>query len=133
MKTKFIEAVSDFNWGKFMVAQFTEEEWERRSAHPVDHQPLLKHRGWTNQHIIVFDIQTGEGGIFRATPTACPAYDLNEHRIWVCPMFEPFLCWLYRQDLADLDKLPNLIAIPPEIAKEHAAFRGYRRPGPAEG
>lgn len=54
-------------------------------------------------------------------------HDLDKHRVWVCPLYEPFLNWLYAQDLADLDKLPDLVDIPDAEFQMH----GYRRPGPA--
>lgn len=86
METKFIEAMNradgqPFNWGKFMVARFTGDEWRRRS------------------------------------------HDLNEkHKIWVCPLYEPFLEWLYRQDVRDLGKLPDHVTL-----EAPAALWGYRR------
>ena len=56
--------------------------------------------------------------------------DLNKRKIWVCPLFEPFLEWLYRhvhdkegdwwQDLPRVVELPDA---PFEIY-------GHRRPGP---
>jgi hypothetical protein len=46
------------------------------------------------------------------------------------PLFEPFLTWLYQQDLADLDKLPDFVEIDEKIAPFSMA--GYRRPGPED-
>lgn len=123
MKIKMMEATNGpLNWGKFMVMQFT-EEWGLKSAVSPG-TPLLSGRGWGPQHFVVFDLQTGEGGVFRHGGSA--SSDLKKHAIWVCPLFEPFLEWLYAQDLSDLDKLPAHIDLP------EAEFRmsGYRRPGP---
>lgn len=98
MKTKFIEATdaTEFNWGKFMVCRFDAGEWARQSE--MDKRSLLLARGWTHAHVLVVDLETGEGAIFRSGGHA--RADLNEkHQIWVCPMFEWFLTWLYQQDL----------------------------------
>jgi hypothetical protein len=79
--TKFVEATNGpRNWGKFMVARFTAEEWSRRSV--VDpERGLIAGRGWTTQHLLVWDLQTGEGAIFR--PGGSARYDLRKHQIWV--------------------------------------------------
>jgi hypothetical protein len=54
-------------------------------------------------------------------------YDLNKHQIWVCPLFEPFLEWLYKQpQLYDLTALPDHI----DLADAPFALAGYRRNGP---
>lgn len=123
MKRRFVEVTNGpCNWGKFMVAQFDEEDWSYRSR--VDEgTPLLSRRGLSRHHLLVVDLQTGEGALFRKGGVA--RIDLNNHRIWVCPMFEPFLKWLYEQ--------PDPMAIPAHVdfPDEPGAFRGYRRPGPA--
>jgi len=99
------------NWGKFMLGRFTKEEWARRSE--VDGQ-LLRVRGWSPDHLLVLDLETGEGSIFR--PGGHAGADLMKHAIWVCPLFPHFLAWLYEQDLSDLSKLPGIVEIP------HAEF-----------
>lgn len=122
MKTKFIEVTQPehLNWGKFMLARFDAEEWARRSA--LAEGSLLRGRGWGPEHLLIVDLQTGEGAVFRQGGSA--RNDLNKRKIWVCPMFEPFLEWLYKQNTDDLDALPGYveIAAPSETA-------GYRRPG----
>jgi hypothetical protein len=123
VKTKFIEVTNGpQNWGKFLVMR-PEEEWEYKSVLQPDFR-LLSHIGWAPNHIIVFDLQTCEGAAFR--PGGYAKADLNKHRIWVCPMFEPFLEWLYKQEVSDLDALPAHVDLP------DAEFQmsGYRRPGP---
>jgi hypothetical protein len=124
VETKFIEATNgEQNWGKFMIGRFTPEEWANRSA--IDPRfSLIAGRGWSRDHIMVFDLQTGEGAIFK--PGGHAPNDLRKHAIWVCPMFEPFLEWLYQQDLTDLTALPAHVDIP-EAA---FSFSGYRREGP---
>lgn len=125
MKIKFVEATNGIaNWGKFIVARFDEAEWARRSAiEPT--QGLIGGRGWTRDHILVLDLQTGEGAIFR--PGGCAEADLEKHRIFVCPLFQPFLEWLYQQ--------PDPLGIPDHVDLPDAPFewRGHRRPGPQEG
>jgi hypothetical protein len=125
MKTKIIEATNGpQNWGKFMLGRF-DAEWQYRSAvADTPYGSLLRGVGWTGEHLLVLDLQTGEGAIFRAG--GCAPADLDKHRIWVCPLFEPFLTWLYTQDLADLDALPAHVDLP----EAEFAWQGYRRPGP---
>jgi hypothetical protein len=125
MQSKFIEATNGpQNWGKFMVGRFTQEEWMTRSAVEPE-RGLIAGRGWSRDHLLVVDLQTGEGAIFR--PGGVAGYDLNKHAIWVCPLFEPFLTWLYEQDLSDLDALPAYVDLP----DAEFMMSGYRRPGPA--
>lgn len=127
MKTILIEANGNGgNWGKFLVARFT-NEWDHVSAIERESRglvlPLLCAVGWGKDALLVLDLQTGEGSIFR--PGGCAKADLNKHKIWVCPLFEPFLTWLYRQDLTDIETLPRVIEL------EHGLeLSGYRRSGP---
>lgn len=134
MITKFIEATdgTHFNWGKFAVCRFTEEEWARRSAlsdttavsesgRPTARK-LLPSLGWSTGHVLVVDLATGEGSLF--WPKGLASADLNEkHQIWVCPMFEPFLGWLYAQDLSNLEALPGLV----NLGDVPTSMQGYRR------
>jgi hypothetical protein len=124
MQTKIIEATNRINWGKFLLGRF-DSEWERQSE--VDGRPLLRSLGWSPAapHLWVLDLQTGEGAYFQAAPYGHAKHDLNKHRIWVCPLFEPFLTWVYVQDLTDLDKLPSMVELP----GAESAIYGYRRPG----
>lgn len=124
MQVKIIEATNvdagGINWGKFMLCRF-DTEWEHRSVVGGD-RPLLRSLGWGPEHLWVMDLQTGEGALFR--PGGFAAADLNtKHQIWVCPMFEPFLTWLYQQDLKDITKLPDLV----KIADPTSSLSGYRR------
>lgn len=129
MKTKFVEVTDEtsFNWGKMLVGRFDQDEWHRRSemmfATDGSETSLLGTRGWSREHIIVLDLETGEGCIFR--PGGLASADLTKHRVWVCPMFEPFLGWLYKQDLSDLEKIPSKV----NLGKVPTAMAGYRRPG----
>ena len=121
MKTRLIEVYNDFNFGKFLVGRFDEAEWSRRSA--VDGFPLLGGRGWSHNHLLIVDLATGEGAIF--LPGGKASYDLNQkHQIWVCLLYEPFLSWLYTQDLIDLDALPEKLYL-----EAPTGLAGYRREG----
>ena len=127
MITKIIEAVQSKtryeNWGKFLVMK-PDVEWERRSeVDMLNNSPLLRQRGWGPDHVWVLDLETGEGGYF--SPGGVARADLKKHQIWVCPLFEPFLTWLYLQDLSDISKLPDLVELP----DAEFEFRGYRRQG----
>jgi hypothetical protein len=131
MKTHIIEVTSarEFKWGKFMLMQF-DSEWEYRSKLPeAGSYPLLRAIGVGRDGVGVLDLQTGEGAIFYPRKSAMPSADLQKHRIWVCPMYEPFLGWLYQQDLAYIKALPHLVRLGPE-ADRHCAMQGYRRKGP---
>lgn len=125
MQRYWFETVNALNWGKFMVCQFEGADFtEPAMVDDLMHQGLLRGRGWSPQHLLVVDLQTGEGAVF--LPGGLARADLRKHRIWVCPMFEAFLEWLYVQDLSDLRALPRVIELP-EAPMSHA---GYRRPGP---
>src|SRR3990167_2708143 len=122
MQTTFIEVTNGpRNWGKFCVAKFDAAEWARRSA-VVPETTLVGDRGWTSDHVLVLDLQTGEGAMF--LPGGLASADLEKHKIWVCPLFEPFLEWLYQQ--------PDPMQIPAHLDLPDAEFRlaGHRRPGP---
>lgn len=132
MRTKIIEVTNGFNWGKFLIGEF-DTEWGLKSEIPLDpsiealNMPLLNQLGWARgQYFLVLDLQTGEGAIFN--PVGSARHDLNgKHKIWVCPMFEPFLLWLYEQPM-DLDKLPTVVNFTEQEAP--SAMYGYRRGGP---
>lgn len=125
MQSKIIEATNrdagGLNWGKFMVCRFTVDEWAYRSI--IGERALLHTVGWTRDHLFVIDLQTGEGAMFR--PGGLAVADLNRHRIWVCPMFEPFLKWLYNQDLSNVELLPPVV----QIDDPTSDLYGYRHLG----
>lgn len=128
MKTAFVEATqpSNFNHGKFLVGVFEPDEWARLTTLGMAGVALLDYTGWTREHIYVLDLATGEGAIFK--PGGFAKADLNKHKIWVCPMFEPFLTWLYR---FIRDNPANWFSVLPselEIEAE-ASMYGYRRAG----
>lgn len=123
METKFIEVTSPSgNWGKFALLRF-DQEWSVPSQISECSFSLLRNLGWTPEHIWVLDLQTGEGAFFR--PGGLASADLGKHAIWVCPLYEGFLTWLYLQDLSDLDHLPEWVNLDAPFA-----MSGYRRPGP---
>jgi hypothetical protein len=128
MKTKVIEASQSLkhgpNWGKFLVGRLElDVEFKRESV--VDPgRPLLAgqcHR--EPGDLLVLDLQTGEGAMFR--PRAFQPSDLAKHRIWVCPLYEPFLVWLMAQDLRDLTALPDFV----ELSGAEEALYGHHRGG----
>lgn len=132
MKTRIIEGTNQTNYGKFMLGWFDAEEWAHTShlsdvsdeyVPNMERISVIAARGWTQRHLWVMDLQTGEGAMF--FPGGSAHADLEKHAIWVCPMFEPFLVWLYQQDLSDPSKLPHAVRLEGE-----SALYGYRRPGP---
>lgn len=124
MKTQIVEVTNGpLNWGKFLVGRFEAREWFHQSV--VSPGPLLRQIGHNDQQhsVWVLDLQTCEGAMFRIGGSV--KYDLDKHRIWVCPMFEPFLEWLYA-NWKDLDSLPTHVDLP----DAPFAMSGYRREGP---
>jgi hypothetical protein len=128
MDTRIVEATNGFNHGKFLVGRFT-EEWSHRSV--VENGLSLLRPRWMAHTLFVMDLETGEGALF--TPGGLPRADLDKHRIWVCPMFEPFLAWLYGhvRDEHALETLPQVVRLTEEEAP--SSLYGYRRPGPDGG
>lgn len=130
MKTHIVEVTNnDLNWGKLMVCvhDAAEMSYQSQMSPSKFGTPLLRQIGYAGDEVWVLDLQTGEGARFR--PGGLAAADLDKHRVWVCPMFQPFLEWLYaNQDLIKNWTLPATVNLP------HADFdfRGYRRPGPPE-
>jgi hypothetical protein len=120
--TKFVEARSEQgNWGKFMLGWFDRAEWER-SSNILDGS-LLRTVGWGEGHMLVLDLQTGEGAVM---PHGGYAHaDLAKHAVWVCPLFEPFLEWLWAQAPVQIDELPDVVLLDHPLETH-----GYRRPGP---
>lgn len=121
MLTHMMEATNGFNWGKFLIGRF-DHEWQAPSliSFPsVKGKGLLRQRGWSTEHLLVLDLETGEGAIFR--PGGSAGADLKKRQIWVCPLYPAFLEWLYAQDLADLKALPRLV-------KLHNAEAAFARP-----
>lgn len=109
MRTKFIEATNGINWGKFAVCRFEPDEIVRESV-IFPGRPVLLARGWSGDELLVIDLETCEGAAFRHGGYA--KADLQKHKIWVCPLFEPFLTWLYTQDVSDLDALRSPVTLP---------------------
>lgn len=126
MITKVIEVTNKkMNWGKFLLIRF-DEEWQSWKSQIDSGGFLLRALGWNKDYLWVLDLQTGEGAFFCPSPTGLPSHDLDKHKIWVCPLYEPFLGWLYQQDLTDLGKLPAVL----DLEDAPFDFRGYRRNGP---
>ena len=124
MKTKIIEATNGTgNWGKFLIGRFdTELDYISKIS---EGPPLIHGVGWGPDHLLVLDLQTGEGAVFAVRHTGLAEYDLAKRRIWVCPLLEPFLTWLYQQDVTDLDKLQDHVDLP----NAPFALWGHRRSG----
>jgi len=127
VKTKLVEVTNSVgdqhrNFGKFMLGVFDQDELKRTSV--VDGYSLVWGRGWGPGHILVLDLQTGEGAIFKIGGSA--KHDLDKHKVWVCPLFEPFLEWLYLQP--DPMNVPDHVNLP----EAEFAMSGYRRSGPEQ-
>ena len=131
MLTKLVELTNNINWGKFLVGRFDEAEWSYRSEIACGAR-LLSHLGWDDKHVWVLDLATGEGALFR--PGGRAAADLEKHRVWVCPMFEVFLGWLYAHPecWSDLSAIPKTLVLTDEEALAATSLYGRRRGGPGE-
>ena len=133
MISTIVEVTNGFNWGKFMVAMF--DDGERAYESKVDPpRKLLRANGWHPDVRWILDLQTGEGALFG--PALLPgrhAYDLEKHKIWVCPMYECFLGWFYAhpEHHADIRTLPPLLELTDAETMKASAMYGYRRPGPS--
>jgi hypothetical protein len=125
MITKIVEVTNNFNWGKFMLAAFDEQEWKIRSQ--LTDSYLLGRLGWDRSHVWFMDLQTGEACFI--LPGGMVARDLEKHAVWVCPMAEPFLEWFYahKEYHRDIIRIPNLVL----LTDAESSFRGYRRQGPS--
>lgn len=124
MRTHIIEATNGpRNWGKFMLCFLTPSELEHHS--PVSEGRLFQDIGYNQRMVWIMDLQTQEGAAFY--PGGSASADLDRHRIWVCPLFEPFLTWLYTQRLEDIYScnLPHHIDLP----TAEFYLSGYRRGG----
>jgi hypothetical protein len=129
MISKLIEATNQFNWGKFLVATFSPEEWAQKARvgyEGEDGPPLLRACGWGRDVFWMLDCQTGEGAIFHKPSN--PVYDLNQkHQIWVCPMYEPTLMKIAKLEWQTPLDLPDVIELTDEETRDHSALYGFRR------
>lgn len=126
MNYRIIEATQadePFNWGKFLIAEFDDKAWEHISE--ISNSPLLTAIGYRPQRtgLWILDLQTREGAYFY--PDGSALADLNKTRIWTCPLFEPFLIWLYENYEGNLNELPSVV----HLKNAPAALGVARRPG----
>ena len=117
MNTRIVEATNGANWGKFLIGWFDLVEWARHSAivpgdHDLSQHSLLSLGGWSPEHFLLVDLDTGEGRLFRHRGLA--DQDVANKHVSVGPMFEPFLQWIYNQPLEDVRSLnlPKLVTLP---------------------
>jgi hypothetical protein len=140
MDTCFVEATNGFNHGKFMVGRLTAEEAQATSNLPGLEGEWLFHnsggrRRFTPDRTLIVDLQTGEGCEFSLERHGLPhaeqaSWELNDrHKIWVCPLFEPFVRWLAvwasEHENWTIGQIPNLI----DLKDAKFAFAGHRREG----
>jgi hypothetical protein len=129
--THFIEASNGFNHGKFMICRLERPEMDIRSALPgYEHNWLWSGRKFKPGMTLVVDLQTGEGAAFEIGRGSLPpaqeaSYQLNEkHQIWVCPLYEPLLQWLWERIISTvkIENLPRYVEL-----DAPGAVSGYRR------
>ncbi len=123
MEYRFVEVTDGTLHGKFMIGVFGDDDHAEREA--FSGALLLRNRGWSRDHFMLFDLQTGEGALFR--PGGRARFDLHRTRICVCPVFEVFLDWLYTHIYEHgpewFHAIPRKMLIPPVIG-----IGSYRRP-----
>lgn len=136
MDTKFLEAgqgPAGLNWGKFLICRYDDRELDERATFPgcEDYpRPLVSLRSPGRRAFWVLDLQTGEGVRFDdglMKPWDIPTV-LNEHRVWVCVLFEPTMVWLAQFIDSNpnwWDELPRHIELP----ETPGGLQGYRRSG----
>lgn len=111
-----------------MVGVYEQADHERQSA--IANYPLLFAIGKSRRSFWLLDLQTGEGAEFYPPDEPAESYtakfDIQKHRIWVCPLYEPFLAWLYAHASQVFD-----FTLPAHVDLPDAEFQlsGYRRPG----
>lgn len=134
MRTHIIEATNkNQNWGKFLLGVL-DDEWDRFPETPgcntgvplLASLPRTRGQKWDRaRDVLIMDLQTREAAVFALEGD--PRVELERHQVWVCPLFEPFLGWLYSQPVdrvLSLD-LPAWIDIP----DAKFAWAGHRRSG----
>ncbi len=140
MDTKFVEAghgPDGGNWGKFLVGRYTEDELAEPAQFPgcEGSRRLVNLGGPGRQDIWVLDLQTGEGARFpiEFVRDVDVHHQLNKHRIWVCPLYEPFVAFLFgyigNHQRTWWDTLPRTVEMP----TAGIVVFGRRRPGPFPG
>lgn len=115
MISRFIEAShgDGGNYGKFIVLRFDKRESQIKTRLPghTGH-PLFTFAGARKLNpktTFVFDLQTGEGAAFYIGDKGGARIALSQRDIWVCPLYLPFLNWLWGQDMSDITKLPRYV------------------------
>lgn len=133
MRRQFIEVSDDMNWGKMELQQLEPSDMEVMSLVKAG-APLLtaietQRRSSADplKQVRIWDLQTGEGAVFTPARGEDPKAQLDQHRVWVCPLFLPFVRWLFRQDCTDITALPRLVEFP---EGDVCHLQGYRRGGP---
>jgi hypothetical protein len=132
MISHFIEGTNDFNYGKFLLLRFdTSERQVRTALTGFEGHPLFTFGGQRKLNprmTLVVDLQTGEGAAFSLDPMSWTELG-DKHRIWVCPMYEPFLRWLCQQGLdnggGDITALPRCV----QLDEAESSLFGHRREG----
>lgn len=121
MVTHFIEASDGIAHGKFMLARLDGAELRVRSALPGFEGERLQRVGGArrlnHRSTLVLDLQTGNGAAFFIGTGYWRADLERTGPIHVCPMFRPFLAWLYGQDVGDapdsIRELPRYVEVSP--------------------
>ena len=133
MEQVFVEVSDEANWAKILLMKFGSEDLLVRSKvsgdfllKSVDNNRRVK-TGTNAEKVFVLDLQTEEGAFFFPRKEGNAKDDLESHEIWVCPLYLPFLIWLYANMPKELKEIPKLVEFPKST---HVHYQGWRRPGP---
>jgi hypothetical protein len=132
VKSKFLEVTNKANWAKLQLLQWEPSDLARPSL--VQKGKVLLNAVQVRRGdaadpltaVFVRDLQTQEGCEFYPSPEADCKTQLDMHRVWVCPLFYPFVSWLFANYQGDVTSLPDLVELADSKKQE---YQGYRRPG----
>lgn len=120
MKTKVIEVeepVPGF-WCKFMIGVFT-DEWGHRpvvDAPEYEATSLLRQLGWSRDHYLILDLESGQGAIFHRG--SHPEWDERTKGLSRNPMLVPLWKWLQTQDLDRIQDFPDKVTLEGPMSRE---------------
>ena len=118
--THLIEASDNAAYGKFLIARLDDELHASSALPGYEGSPLLRLGGlrrFNENSTLIVDLQTGNAAVFFISNGGSWEADLNRTGpIHVCPMFRPFLKWLYEQKVpvhppAAIQDLPRFVEV----------------------
>ena len=112
------------NYGRFMIAQATEELRNYPSQFNPGHLIWGNKRIITDSDIWVIDLITGEGGWFNFNGSEPLVDQLEKHQFWCCVLLPSFLAWIdenFPRSYRKVEDFPDTI-----IVEHHTELVGFR-------